>query len=311
MSQKRKVVLIVLFNHNYEKNIDIIKTIYKERFDTIRFIMPFYYGNDPDVIGVYGNSFVFHTYIAQAKEKLYELEGDDFLIIGDDLLLNPNINQFNIHEKMNIPGGAFYIDEVENVSSCQYNRPLLESSRFSPQPPGLDSSANRYIPSFEQAFDRLKEKNLIDEVSLCKWNPFYPCFESFTFKNLYKNYKIFKARIWHFLKVVQYKLKPVKMPYPFVFAYSDILLIPKTELIRWCRYLEVFATWNMFVEMAIPTAMHLLPDVSISYAKSHSFNHGNVWYPQNPLHYKKISNIINHLLNSSPTMVVYNSFCKI
>lgn len=71
--------------------------------------MPFYYGKDEDVIGGYGNSFVFRTYIAQVRERLLNTNCDDFRIIGDDVLLNPSINEYNVHERRSIPPpGAFY-----------------------------------------------------------------------------------------------------------------------------------------------------------------------------------------------------------
>ena len=289
-------------DNDYEKNINIIKNIYKNRFDIVRILMPFYYGNDSDVIGVYGNSFIFHQFIAQASSKLNELQCDDYLIIGDDLLLNPEINQWNVHEMMNIPDGAFYIDKAENVSDCEFNRPVLEASRFSPHYPGLDSSANRCVPSYDEALERLKSKELISRTTLSRWKPFYQEFKKPVFKDLYANYKIFKSRVWHFLKVIQYKLKPVKMPYPYIFGYSDILLVPKDKLISWSRYLEVFATWNMFVEMAIPTAIHLLPNAVVSHADNHTLKTGNVWYPQNPQHFNKISGIIDTLLQSSQSI---------
>lgn len=302
MCSERKTALVVLFNHNYEKNIQIIKKIYKDKFSDIRIIMPFYYGDDPEVIGVYGNSFTFQTYIAQARERLMRIDCDDFLIIGDDLLLNPEIDGSNVHEKLNIPDGAFYIDKVENVSQGQYYRPLVEASKFSPYYPGLDSSANRYVPSFDEALRVLQQKGFISSTRLSDWKPFYPCFVTPFFKNILSNYGVFKARVWHFLKVLQYKLKPVNMPYPFVFGYSDILFIPRERMEEWARYLEVFATWNMFVEMAIPTAMLLLPDAMISYADNHSLKTGNVWYPQHPKHFKSISGLIDSLIQSSPNI---------
>ena len=92
-SSHSKTGLVVLFNHNYEKNIPLIKQLYNERFSELRILMPFYYGSDKDVISVFGNSFVFHTYIAQAREKIMAMDCDDFLIIGDDLLLNPDFNE--------------------------------------------------------------------------------------------------------------------------------------------------------------------------------------------------------------------------
>ncbi|MBR5894129.1 MAG: hypothetical protein IKZ13_01135 [Akkermansia sp.] len=292
----RKIGLIVLFNHNYEQNIPIIKELYKERFEQLKILMPFYYGDDPDVIGVYGNSFLFHTYIAQARTQLMQMDCDDFLIIGDDLLLNPSLNSHNIHEKLSIPLGAFYIDAVENVSRCLYNRPLLEASKFSPHMAGLDKTANRYVPDFDTAYKCLYDKNLIGATTLSCWRPFFPQFKKGFFKNISDNYGILKARIWHLLQMCKYKLRPVKMPYPYVFGYSDIVLIPRERMVDWCRYLEVFATWNMFVEMAIPTAMLLLPNAELCFAKQSSYKTGNVWYPQDPAHFSRISSLIDNLI---------------
>lgn len=220
MRTKRKIGLVVLFNHNYEKNIEVIKKLYKDRFEKIKIIMPFYYGDDPDVIGVFGNSFYFHSFIAQSRKDLEQMGCDDYLIIGDDLLLNPDLNGGNLHEKLSISAGSFYIDAVENVSEGYFYRPLLEAKKFSPSYPGLDNSANRFVPSFEDAYKILEEKKLISSVKLSRWKPFFASFKPISFKNLYANYKILKSRIWHLLKVLQYWIKPVNMPYPYVFGYS-------------------------------------------------------------------------------------------
>lgn len=308
MATHRTVGLVVLFNHNYENNIPIIKRLYKERFPHLRILMPFYYGNDDEVIGVFGTSFTFQSYIAQAREELLRMGCDDFLIIGDDLLLNPDIDSLNLHEKLHIPGGSFYIDKVENVSECSYSRPLLEADRFSPYIPGLDGSANRNVPSYEEAYKILSEKGLINTTKLSKWKPFYPAFLPFSFSTLHKNYKILKARVYHLLKVLQYKLCPARMPYPYIFGYSDILLIPKERLLDLCLYLEPFASWNMFVEMAIPTAIMLLPDTNVCFAEGTPYKTGNVWYPQHPVHFNKINGLINNLLQNAKEIESLGSF---
>lgn len=297
MSNSRKTGLVVLFNHNYEKNIPIIRKLYADRFPMMCILMPFYYGNDPDVTGVYGNSFVFHTYIAQAKEKLMKMGCDDFLIIGDDLLLNPELNQNNIHEKLNIPHGAFYLDGYVNISSGQSYRAIVEAVKFNTSPPGLDSSANRIMPSYDEALQILQDKKVMGSPILSKCRPFYPEWEKPFFKRAHENYKVLKARVWHFCNMMKWKLKPRKASYPCVFGYSDIILVPKEKMDEWCRYLEVMATWQMFVELAIPTAIFLMKDASVSFADATAYKTGNVWYPQNPAHFSRISAIINQMLN--------------
>ncbi len=78
-----KTALVVLYNHHFEKNIDVIKKIYGDRFTELIQLMPYYYGNDESVVSVYGNSFQFYDYLIQAKERIAQLEADNILIIGD------------------------------------------------------------------------------------------------------------------------------------------------------------------------------------------------------------------------------------
>ena len=52
-----KTCLVILFNHKYEKNLNTLRSIYCDKFDMIRFIMPFYYGTDNDVIFLTSRNF--------------------------------------------------------------------------------------------------------------------------------------------------------------------------------------------------------------------------------------------------------------
>lgn len=290
-----KTGLVVLYNHNYEKNIEKISRIYKDRFPEMRQIMPFYYGNDPEVIRVFGNSFYFQTYIAQACEKLMEMDCDSFLIIGDDLLLNPEISASNFHEKMGVEPGSFYIDGVVDVSSGLCWRATVEAHKFNMSFPGLDGSANRIVPSYEEAEKQLYKLGVMKTTSLKRYHPFYPKWEQPFFSKLSMNYRLFKARVYHFMKMMNYRLSSRKMSYPCVFGYSDIVLVPRERMVDFCRYLEVFATWRMFVELAIPTAILLLPDAKFKFADSCRYKTGNVWYPQDPEHFNHINGIIEEM----------------
>lgn len=44
-----KIGLVIIFNHPYAKNLEKLRSIYGERFSILRFLMPFYDGNEPDV----------------------------------------------------------------------------------------------------------------------------------------------------------------------------------------------------------------------------------------------------------------------
>ena len=293
---ERKTGLVVLYNHNYEKNIEKIRRIYKERFPEMRQLMPFYYGNDPEVIRVFDNSFYFQTYIAQAFDKLMEMDCDDFLIIGDDLLLNPALNATNLHEKLGMEEGEFYLDGIVPVSPGDHIRAVEEAQRFSSWPPGLDSSAFRIVPSYDEAKEILQGRGALESVSLSRHAPLYLKWRSPFWSNLRTNCGYVKSNVFQFLLSLSYRLAPRKMAYPCVFGYSDILVVPKSRMRELCNYLEVFGAWRMFVELAIPTAIMLLKDSRVKFADTTGFKPGNVWYPSNMEHYNRVKSLISQMV---------------
>ena len=45
-----RVALIIIYNHQYNKNIDILERIYNGRFSNIYHLVPFYNGEKQNVI---------------------------------------------------------------------------------------------------------------------------------------------------------------------------------------------------------------------------------------------------------------------
>src|SRR4030042_4685799 len=97
-----KVALIIIYNHQYNKNIEILEKIYKDRFCNIYHLVPFYNGEKSNVIPVYENSHYFQGYIAQGFKIFYKKDYAHYIFIADDLILNPVINEKNyaIHFKL-------------------------------------------------------------------------------------------------------------------------------------------------------------------------------------------------------------------
>ncbi len=87
------IALVIIHNHRYDANISRLDEIYKNRFSYIFHLVPFYNGDKNNVITVYENSHYFQGYVVQAYERL-TTEGNfnHFIFIGDDLILNPQIN---------------------------------------------------------------------------------------------------------------------------------------------------------------------------------------------------------------------------
>ena len=107
-----KVCLVIIFNHQFNENIPKLRMIYANRFSQLRFIVPFYRGQDKDVISVFEGSYQFQGYFIQAYEKLLQCKAEWFLFIGDDVLLNPNITDENAYSMFALDNKQFYIENM-------------------------------------------------------------------------------------------------------------------------------------------------------------------------------------------------------
>lgn len=116
---------------------------------------------------------------------------------------------------------------------------------------------------------------------------------------IHANWKVLKGRVWHLLNYWKHRIKKYRYSYPVVFGYSDIVCIPKGKLDDFCRILEVFSAWNMFVELAIPTALQLLPGTKLATLEDTQYKSGNVWFPQDPEHFEAMNAVIDGLVSSS------------
>jgi hypothetical protein len=99
--------------------------------------------------------------------------------------------------------------------------------------------------------------------------------------------------------MLKYRLRPRRAAYPCVFGYSDILSVPKARFVEFCRYLEVFASWRMFVEHAIPTALSLMPDNYVVTIERTGLKTGNVWFPPTPDHHEAMKRTIERLVQTA------------
>lgn len=221
---KKKVGLIIIYNHQFNKNIEILNLIYKERFDCIYHLVPFYQGAIPNVISVYENSYRFQGYIAQACKHLIETDCDSFVFIGDDLLLAPFLNGQNIHAELGLKTNDSFLP-VDCFNERDYGWVHSEKAlNFFNYAHG--SEGFKYLPSVSTA------ENLIRRHGL--------------------NYQPFMNP-----KSLLHPLPNISnsMPYPLVCGYSDFFIVPSQDLELLAHYCGIFASMNLFVEIALPTAL--------------------------------------------------------
>ena len=105
----KKIALLVVYNHRFDKNIPVIERMYRDRFTYIYHIMPFYDGKKENVIPVYENSYYYEGYIAQAYFCLKDKGFTHFFTIADDMIINPSINENSLFEVTGIPDDYCYI----------------------------------------------------------------------------------------------------------------------------------------------------------------------------------------------------------
>ena len=150
------IALVILFNHNYEANIEKLQKIYEPRFSNIFFIMPFYKGDKSNVIPVYENSLYFQGYISKTLEKISNDKYSHYMFIGDDLILNPAINEnnykdfFKLNDRSGFMPDLFLLTDTKQTSP---DRPLapywpgvLDAVRFRIKQKGIEIS--KFLPAF-------------------------------------------------------------------------------------------------------------------------------------------------------------------
>ena len=244
--------LVVVFNHRFDQNLPRLRSLYQGRFSTVRFLVPFYRGDDPDVIPVFDSSATFQGYFAQARHQLSAEGLSHYVFVADDLLLNPATNETNLHTYLRLqPEGGYtkYLKPISSVTSrwTHFNRTLraLCFDEF--------VNARAELPPREEAVARLAAHGL--ECRPLGW----------------RNLEIspgpwqHRAKEWvHALWLIHYRREGRNLPYPLLLGYADLLVVPASALAEFCHLCGVFSAMGIFVECAAPTALALsVPHLSL------------------------------------------------
>jgi len=245
------IALVIIYNHRFDQNIPKLNKIYGERFSQIYHLVPFYDGDLPNVIPVYESSFYFQAYVGVAWSKLKSKGFEEFIFIGDDLILNPSINEQNINDVLKLKiGDAFlpwYWGSFAEIP-MEYPNFLPAWNAFS-QKKHLKQHAINWqdaLPPYIEAKNIL-EKNGFDTGKITRKN----------LKGYYHSYKYnyFKSRLKKYIQLL-YTNKRLP-PYPIVAGYADFFVIPESDMEKCVEMMEVFRMMRLWVEFAIPTALLL------------------------------------------------------
>ena len=253
------ICLIVVFNHRYDRNIEKINEIYKSRFQNIYHLVPFFDGDSPNTIPVFESSYYFQGFFSQGVKKFFSKQYSHYVFVADDLLLNPKINSKNILKELNLDTDKGYIQSVTALTdvSFEWTHLLPALQTLVPHP---DVHAFSELPTMEKA-EGLVAKQGLKHGTINHRNLQWP-----------KNY-----RTRRFYSALRY-LRRVKSTYPAVMGYSDFFIIPAHSIEKFCRFCGIFAAMNLFVEVAIPTAM-IFSEIEIVTEKSTRWKGKELWTP--------------------------------
>ena len=249
------VALIIIYNHRFDRNIEIIERIYSSRFSNIFHLMPFYTGNKPNVIPVYENALFFQGFINQGFKSFFHEDIIHYFFIADDLILNPCINEENYQQIFELTNSTCFIPHFLNLHSLDSFWPRVrEAYKYKMRIRNVD--VINELPSYNDALTKFAKFDLklgylrYDQI----WNKKIYSLRGFIRRLAFEKGQLIK---YLFRKVFR---KNLLLPYPMVGSYSDICIISSDSIKNFCHYCGVFAATNLHVEIALPTAIVLAAD---------------------------------------------------
>lgn len=241
----RDICLIVVFNHRFDRNLPLLRALYRDRFPHQRFLMPFYDGADHDVIPIYESSDTFQGYFAQARPRFVDPRFSHYVFLGDDVLINPAITQENLCAELALGADDAFLPWMRPFAGFQgqwmHYLPALRAFE----------AAKRYVqyaaalPARAEAVERFQAHGL--PVEPFSWLQAVGTARGST-------------RAW--LRAALFATKQSlrgrrELVYPLVMGYSDFLVVPASAIDAFCHACGVFAAMQLFVEVAAPTALAL------------------------------------------------------
>jgi len=291
-----KVALIIIYNHQFNKNIDILEDIYKGRFSNIYHLIPFYNGDKSNVIPVYENSYYFQGYVAQAFNSFYKPEYTHYFFVADDMVINPILNENNYYTHLKLSAQTCFLPNYKSFHDSAFWVRTKEAYAYSMNLKGLEVQGQ--LPEYAEALRKFHEKGL--EIEPLKYSQIWGPISSP--RNLGRT--LFKDREWG--RLLSSSILKVKydLPYPLVGGYSDIFVLSSDMIKDFCHYCGITATTKLFVEIAIPTIM-VLTAKEIVTEKELALQGMSLWTEKDYEVLEPFDNDLNKLMCNFPQNFMY------
>jgi hypothetical protein len=293
-----KIALVIIYNHQYNKNIDILERIYQGRFSNIFHLVPFYQGDKENVIAVYDASLYFQGYIAQGLKSYFDESFSHYFFVADDMIINPIINENNVTDVLKLKKDTSFIPGVFSLGSSKGYWPRIgEAFRWRLKPRGVEASS--FIPSYEEAVAKLKKYDL--QVEPLRFDQIWrvPRNNKEWKKTLSKD----KTFLFRYLKN---KILPKQyhLSYPLVGSYADIFVVSGTEIKTFCHFCGIFSATRLFVEVALPTAL-VLAAKEITQEKDIELRGKPLWTKEEYAELEPYNGSLKNLMNDFPKGYLY------
>lgn len=245
------VALIVIYNHQYNENIEIIERIYRGRFSHIYHLVPFYKGEEKNVIAVYENSFYFQGYVAQALKSFFDKRFSHYIFVADDLILNPELNESNYELHFGLDSETSFLTEFIPLHKTKTYWPrVTEAVDWRVVVRGVE--ATKQLPAYDDAVKKFNSHGLtVEPVTGEQYYAPHALRQTLN-KALRGDFGDLISTIYKKNTRSSFMLK-----FPLVGGYSDIFVVDSSAIHDFCHYCGVFAATNLFVELAIPTSLVL------------------------------------------------------
>jgi len=274
-----------------------LENIYNERFSYIFHLVPFYNGSKSNVIPVYENSHYFQGYIAQGFKNYFNDSFTHYFFIGDDVLLNPIINENNYEKHLKLNSETSFLPGFISFHETNgfWDR-SPEAYYYKPKISGIE--INNQLPNYETSMQKFNHHNLtikplnFDQITKKKEFP--------------KNFKIGRLFAYIKWKINRIKNRNTKynLAYPLVGSYSDIFVVSSKSIKQFCHYCGIFAVTKLFVEIGLPTALVLSSDEIVT-EKDLKLQGRALWVKEDFEILNKYNNQLDKILVDFPKEYLY------
>jgi hypothetical protein len=294
----KKVALVIIYNHQYNNNIDKLESIYKDRFSHIYHLVPFYTGEKKNVIPVYENSEYFQGYVAQGFKQFYSDEYAHYVFVADDLFINPVINERNYthHFKLN-PDSSFIPNFIPLHEIRDHWAGLIRAYYYNIQVTGIE--AENQLPGYEDALKKFNRYGLtiapltFDDI----WDK--PTYTPSSILKMVNKLLFFRRRLKSKLSGTLYNLS-----YPLVGSYSDIFIVSANTIKLFSHLCGVTAATRLFVEIGVPTSLVLSAEDIVTESDL-KLKGMTLWKKEDYKPLEKYQNRVSELINNFPEDVLY------